>query len=155
MQYCPPFWAGTPASHLAQLDAVETKAFMIIKKSPVMKLSLWAYHFHITLQAGWWSLSSIASFLVLHPLPFVLCSPSSPSPGFCRAHTVHQQPPFRDTPRITAHLYSFVALYVFFFMWKQLPHAFQSHYSLQVFKTTVHHRLKSFPIQTHDLFHTN
>ena len=30
MEYCSPLWAGSPASHLAQLDAVETKAFKII-----------------------------------------------------------------------------------------------------------------------------
>ena len=30
MEYCSPLWAGTPASHLAQFDAVETKAFKII-----------------------------------------------------------------------------------------------------------------------------
>ena len=30
MEHCSPLWAGTPASHLAQLDTVETKAFKII-----------------------------------------------------------------------------------------------------------------------------
>ena len=30
MEYCSPLWAGAPASHLAQLDAVETKAIKII-----------------------------------------------------------------------------------------------------------------------------
>ena len=30
MEYCSPFWAGAPASHLARLHAVETKAFTII-----------------------------------------------------------------------------------------------------------------------------
>ena len=30
MEYCSPFWAGTPSSHLSQLDAMETKAFKII-----------------------------------------------------------------------------------------------------------------------------
>ena len=30
MEYCPPLQAGLPVSHLAQLDAAETKAFKII-----------------------------------------------------------------------------------------------------------------------------
>ena len=30
MEYHFPLWAGSPTSHLAQLDAVETKAFNII-----------------------------------------------------------------------------------------------------------------------------
>ena len=30
MEYCFPLWAGIPASHLAELDIVETKAFKII-----------------------------------------------------------------------------------------------------------------------------
>ncbi len=30
MEYCSPLWAGAPASHLARLHAVETKAFRII-----------------------------------------------------------------------------------------------------------------------------
>ena len=29
-EYCSPLWAGSPASRLAQLDVVETKAFNII-----------------------------------------------------------------------------------------------------------------------------
>ena len=30
MEYCSPLWESTPASHLAQLDAVLTKVFKII-----------------------------------------------------------------------------------------------------------------------------
>ena len=33
MEYCSSLWAGTPASHLAQLDAMETKAYKIIGMS--------------------------------------------------------------------------------------------------------------------------
>ena len=33
MKYCSPLWVGSPASHLAQLDTMETKAFKIIGMS--------------------------------------------------------------------------------------------------------------------------
>uniref|UniRef100_UPI00358EB7ED armadillo repeat-containing protein 3-like n=1 Tax=Myxine glutinosa TaxID=7769 RepID=UPI00358EB7ED len=44
MEYCSPFWDGAPASHLAEVDAVEVKAFNIIgishDKAETMGLSL-------------------------------------------------------------------------------------------------------------------
>ena len=44
-EYCSPLFGGAPASHLAQLHAVEAKVFRIIV-SPAMKLSLWVSLFH-------------------------------------------------------------------------------------------------------------
>ena len=41
------------------------------------------------------------------------------------------------TSWITSHLHSFIPL--FFHLWNKLPHTLQSHSSLQVFKTAVHH----------------
>ena len=38
-------------------------------------------------------------------------------------------------------------------LWNQLPLSFQSHSSLQVFKTAVHHQLRSSPIENHDLLY--
>ena len=42
----------------------------------------------------------------------------------------------------------------FFHLRNQLPQSLQSHSSLQVSKTAVHHHLRSFPIQNNNLFYT-
>ena len=38
-------------------------------------------------------------------------------------------------------------------LWSKLPQSLQSHSYFQVFKTAVHHHLRSPPIQNHDLFY--
>uniref|UniRef100_UPI00358EF48E uncharacterized protein n=1 Tax=Myxine glutinosa TaxID=7769 RepID=UPI00358EF48E len=53
--------------------------------------------------------------------------------------------------RLSAHLHSFIPL--FSRLWNKLPHSLQSHSTLQVFKTAVHHHLLSSPIQNLDLFY--
>ena len=70
LEYCSPLWVGIPASHLAQLDTVETKDFQINGISnnevgPITSLS----------QTDQWSLSSSTSFLVLRPLLFSCLDP--------------------------------------------------------------------------------
>ena len=67
-EYCSPLWDGSPALHLAQLDAVETKAFKIIGTSHAEPEPV-AFHFPIE-DRSVVSLSSVASFLVFHPLLF-------------------------------------------------------------------------------------
>ena len=66
MEYCSPLWAGSPASHLAQLDARKPRPSRLLE-FPTMKLSLWAYHFAIAARLVV-SLSFTVSSLVLHPL---------------------------------------------------------------------------------------
>ena len=92
MEYCSPLWAGSPASHLSQLYAVETKAFKIIGIS-AMKPGPWASHFPIID-------NSVVS--LFHRLLFGLASSALSvlcPRGFCRAHMVHHLP-FDETPKI-------------------------------------------------------
>ena len=88
MEYCSPLWAGSLASHLAQIDAAETKALKIIVIScdeavsgPITSPS----------QTGRWS-------LCLLPPPFWSCAFCMLCPpGICRMHAVYQQSHFRET----------------------------------------------------------
>ena len=54
--------------------------------------------------------------------------------------------------RITSHFHSFI-LHSSCLL-NHLPHSLQSHSSLQVFKTVVHHNPKLTSIPSHDLFYT-
>ena len=116
------------------------------------KLCLWVSHFDITNRSVV-SLPFSSSFPALCPLPSLWFV--APHPGICRTHVVHQKPLKVNLPkdRTNAHLHSFVPH--FSRPWNQLLHAFQSHSSLQVLKTAIHHHLKSFPIQKHVLFCTH
>uniref|UniRef100_A0A8C4R2B4 Reverse transcriptase domain-containing protein n=1 Tax=Eptatretus burgeri TaxID=7764 RepID=A0A8C4R2B4_EPTBU len=145
---CSPLWVGAPASHLSQLHAVETKAFRIIGISHE-EVSLWASH---SLTAG----RSVVFCLLPSPLrsrpPLalsVICSPHI-SAGHSRSTS---NPLLVRLPRsrTTAHLHRFIPL--FSCLWNKLPHSLQSHSSLQVFKTAVHHHLLSSPIQNYNLFY--
>ena len=86
MEFYSPLQAGLPASHLAQLDAAETKAFKIIgishNEAGSMGLSL-----HCHRQDG--------GVCLLSP-PFWSCSWWSfcalSLPGFCQAHMINNQP---------------------------------------------------------------
>ena len=68
MEHCSPLWAGSPASHLSQLNTVESTPSRLLESS-VLKLNVRAYHFAIGDRLVV-SLSSTAYFLVLHPLLF-------------------------------------------------------------------------------------
>ena len=106
-----------------------------------MKLSLWAYHFTITDRLVV-SHSSTTSCLVLHPLLFPYSVSPQVSAGYTRS-TINPLLVKLPKSRITAHLHSFVCLSPH--LLNQLPHSLQSHSSLQVFKTPVHHHLRSSP----------
>ena len=130
MEYFSHLWAGSPASHLAQLHTMETKAFKITgtphNEAESMGLSL---HHHG--QVGGLSVFyCLLSGLVPSALS-VLC-PSKVSAGLTASTIIA---PLVNPPkfRITAHLHSFLRL--FSHLWKQLPHSLQCHSSLQVFKT--------------------
>ncbi len=88
MEYCSPLWAGVPASHLARLHAVETKAFRIIgiscDEADCEGLSL-------SPQAGWWSFCLLPTLLWPCP-PSSLCA-LSPKYSY-RSHTICQQPSY-------------------------------------------------------------
>ena len=114
MEYCFPLWADSPASHIAQLDAVETKAFKLIgisrNETELMDLS-----FHHRRQVGGLSvfyhlLSGFAPSALS-----VLCAPFTPflqvSAGHIRSTT---NPHLVKLPifRITAHLHSFAPLFL-------------------------------------------
>ena len=51
MEYCSPLWAGSPASHLAELDAGETEALKIIEISHAEAESM-GLSFHHRRQTG-------------------------------------------------------------------------------------------------------
>ena len=103
MEYCSPLWAGSPASHLAQLDTVETKTFKIIGIScagaEYVGLSL-CHHRKV-------------GGLRLLPPPFWSCALCfvPPPPGFCAAYTVHHQPLLVKLPisriNTSTHLFLF------------------------------------------------
>ena len=101
MEYCSPLVAGSSASHLAQLDAVENKAFNIIGIprdvfGTIASPSL----------TGRWSLCLLPHFF----WTCTLCPLRALSlPGNCRTHTVHRSPLLVKRPksRPTAHLHSF------------------------------------------------
>ena len=72
-------------------------------------------------------------------------------PGTCMTHAVHHQPPPSKTDKIQNHSSPpFICL--FFPTSGTNLHTLKSHSSLQVFKTAVHHHLKSRPIRNHDFF---
>ena len=151
MKYCSPLWAGTPASHLTLLDAVETKAFRIIGSSRDEAESLGLSLCHCRQVGALCRLLPLFSSLPLCPLHAL----SLPTPEVSAGHTWTTSNPFLvklPKSRTTAHLNSFVP--IFFCLWNQLPDSLQSHSSLQVFKTAVHHHLNSSPIQNHDLLYT-
>ena len=87
MECCSPLCAVATASHLAQLDAVETKAFMIIaistNEAESTDLSL-----HHLKQVGGLPGFVLLSGYTLCPLHASLNTPSPP--GIYRMHVVHQ-----------------------------------------------------------------
>ena len=103
MECCSPFWAGSPASHLSQLDTLETKTFKIIGIScagaEYVGLSL-CHHRKV-------------GGLRLLPPPFWSCALCfvPPPPGFCAAYTVHHQPLLVKLPisriNTSTHLFLF------------------------------------------------
>ena len=148
MEYCSPLWAGAPAAHLSRLHAVETRAFRIIgishDEAESVGLSLSQRRQVGGLSVFYRLLSSLA------PTTLSAICPHHISAGHSRSAN---NPLLVKLPksRITAHLHSFIPL--FSRLWNKLPHSVQSHFSLQAFKTAVHHHLLSSPIQNHDLFY--
>ena len=147
MEYCSPLWAAAPASHLSRLHAVETRAFRIIGISH--DEAVFGF-LTVSPQAGWCSFCLLPSHLQPHP-PCFVCDLFRLY--FRRVLKVRQQPLLVKLPksRIAANLHSFIPL--FSHLWNKLPHSLQSHSSLQVLKTAVHHHLLSSPIQKHDLLY--
>jgi len=86
----------------------------------------------------------------LTPLALSAICPPNISSGCSRSARIHLLIKLPKS-RITAHLHSFIPLLPH--LWNKLPHSLQSHSSLKVFKTAVHHHLLSSPIQHHDLFY--
>ena len=86
------------SSHLAQLDAVETKAFKIIgfshDEAEFMGLSLSHRRQVSGLSVFYHLFSGLAPLCSFHSL--------SP-PGSCRAHTVHHQLPSGETTKVQDH----------------------------------------------------
>ena len=91
MEYCSPFWVGSPSSHLAELESVEIEAFNVIGisryEADSMDLSL-RHHCQVGglcfLLPHFWTCTL-----------YNLCALSPP--GIYRTHTVHQQPPASET----------------------------------------------------------
>ena len=109
--------------------------------SPAMRPSLWISH---SLTAGRSVifpssslLSSLATSAIRHP---------TPPPYFHRVLKGHQQHPSGKTTKIKNHC-SPSPFHSSFFsrLWNELPHSLQSHSSLQIFKTAVHHHFLSSP----------
>ena len=77
MEYYSPLWAGSPASHIAQLDTMKTKAFKIIgishNESESMGLSLRHRRQVVGL--------AVFSHLLSGLAPSALCALSSPLPN--------------------------------------------------------------------------
>ena len=132
MEYCSPLLAGGSASHLAQLDSVETKAFKIFSISCDEAESMGVSLSHHRQVGGLSVFYRLLSGLAPSALS-MLCPPSGSA-----VHTQSTINPFLvklPTSRITTHLHSFVPL--FCCLWSKLSHSLQSHSSLQVFKTAV------------------
>ena len=144
MEYCSPFWAGAPASHLTQPDAVETKAFKFIGISIDEAESLGQ------------SLSQcrqVSSLSIFYSLPSglapsalsILCphAPLQVSAG-CTWSPIS---PLQNSQHPESLLTSTHSFHFFFScLWNQLPHSLQSRSSIHLFKTAVPHHLKSPPI---------
>ena len=103
MEHCS-LWAGSPSSHLAQLDTVETKAFKIIGIShdEAESVGLSLRHYQqvdglCMLPPLFWS-CTLCHLHALSPLPLL-----PTSSGICIAHVIHQQPPSGETPKIQNH----------------------------------------------------
>ena len=136
MEYCSALLPGCLASHLAKLDAIETKAFKIIEISRGEAGSCG----HIA-DRSVASRSTSPSFMVLHPLlgPPPCCV--LPPQDFYRAGMVNQQPPSDETPKIQNYCSAPVIGSSFFScLWNQYPHSLQYHFSSrssrQLFITT-------------------
>ena len=71
MEYCSPLWGGAPASHLARLHAVETKAFRIIGVSGDEAESLGLSLSHQRQVSGLFSLYRLFSGLALAALSVI------------------------------------------------------------------------------------
>ena len=136
MEYCSPIWVGAPASHLWKPRHFGPSA------SPATRLSLWASH-SLTTGRSVIFLSSTVSSPVSPPALSAIC-PHHISSGRLRSANNSLLVKLPKS-RIVAHLHSFIPLFSHF--WNKLPHSLQSHSSLQVFKTAVHHHLLSPPIQ--------
>ena len=88
MEYCSPLWAGTPASNLAHLDAVETKAFKIIGISHDEVESMCISLFHHRQVGGlfvffsifFWSCTTICPLCALSPPPHPMLMQSAHGP---------------------------------------------------------------------------
>ena len=149
MEYSSFLWAGAPASHLSQLHTMETKAFMIIGISHDEAESLVLSLSHCRQVGG---LSVFYSFLSsLAPPALSAICPTHISAGCSWSAS---NPLLDKTTKIKNHCSPSLFHSSFFLpFWNKLPHTLQSHSSLQVFKTAVHHHLLSSPIQNHDLFY--
>ena len=149
MEYCSPLWAGAPASHLSWLHAVETRTFRIIgiSRNEAESLGLSLNHRRLVgdLSVFYRLLSSLGP-----PALSAIC-PHHISAGRSRSANNPLLVKLPKSP-ITAHLHSFIP-HFFSHLWNKLPHSIQSHSSLQAFKTAVHHRLLSSPIQILSLFY--
>ena len=142
---------GSPAADLAHLDTGDPKAFKVIGISHDEAVSG-----SITKPShtGHWSLFLSLSLLPCPLWSCTLCSFRALSLKDSAGQTRSIKPPtpfWLNYPhsRITAHHHSFVPL--FSHLENQLPHYLQS--SHHVFRTAVHHHLRSSPIQNHDLFY--
>ena len=139
MEYCSPLWASSPASNLAQLGAVEFEAFKIfgISHDEADSMSLSLRHHR---QVG--GLSVFCHLLCgLAPSALSVLSPhpTQVSAGLTQS-TINPLLVKLPKSRITAHFHSFVPISSC--LWNQFPDTLQSHSSLQVFKTAVHHHLR-------------
>ena len=105
VEYCSPLWAGDPASHLAQLDAVEAKAFKIIgiSRDEAESMSL---SFHHRRQVGGRSVFHRLLPGLAPSVLSVLCPPQVP-PGHTRS-TINPLLVRLSKSRITAQLHLFV-----------------------------------------------
>ena len=77
MEYCSPFWAGAPASHLSRLHAVKTKACRIIGVSHDEAESLVLSLSHRRPVGGLSVFYPLFSGLA-HPVLSAICPPPSP-----------------------------------------------------------------------------
>ena len=92
MEYCSHLWAGSTASHLAQLDAVEARTFRIVEISHNEAVYMGPSLFHRR------QLGDLSVFdCLLSDLAPSAFSVLWLSPGFCRGHMVHHQPPLGET----------------------------------------------------------
>ena len=74
MEYCSLLWAGAPASHIAQFDTVETKAFKVIgiSRDEAESMGLSLHHCRqvgglilIPSTANWWCYMEVGFVLVI------------------------------------------------------------------------------------------